>query len=180
MQLNSFRITPKNIIFNTTLNPDSDDDINAEETRTVVCKEEPLDELKVAMSKLPSVVCEILALPKDYADGMVVSTIEISRTKHGTRSVKLKAKKNLDTIGGELHPIVAPFVKIDKPADGESGEVHVSKDAVKKINAALQEAERYAKGERSQQLINFEEAKAGLNAVADMGRDMFSDEAAAQ
>lgn len=33
MQLNSFRITPKNIIFNTTLNPDSDDDINFEEAK---------------------------------------------------------------------------------------------------------------------------------------------------
>jgi len=171
MQLNSFAITPKNIIFNNTLNADSNDDVAAEETRTVLCKEEPLPELKAAFGKLPAVFCEVMALPKDYATGLIVTRIEITRTKNGTRSVKLKGKKNLDTIGGELHQMAAPFVKIDKPADGESGEVLIGKDAVKKINAALREAERYATGERSQQLIDFEQAKAGINALAEVGQE---------
>lgn len=172
MQLNSFALTPKAVVFGTTLNPDSDSDINAEETRTVTCKEEPLPELKEAFSKLGSVFCEIMAWPKDYVEGLVIHRLEISRTKHGTRSVKLKGKKNLETIGGDLHPVIAPFIKIDKPGDGESGEVHVSKESVAKINTAIQEAERYAKGDRSQQLINFEEGKAGLQALADKGQEM--------
>lgn len=171
MQLNSFTITPKAIVFNVTLNPNSDDEINAEETRNVVCKEEALPELKAAFGKLPAVFCETMAFPKDYATGLVVTRIEVSRTKHGTRSVRLKGKKHLDTIGGELHPLSAPMVKIDKAQDGESGEVLIGKEAVKKINAALAAAEKYASGERSQQLIDFQQAKDGINALAEKGRN---------
>lgn len=177
MELNSFHITPKAIVFNMTLNPNSSDSVRAEERRTIVCKEEPLPELKEAISKLATVFCEVMALPKEYSADLHINRIEISRTKHGTRAVCLKGKKNLDTIGGELHPFVAPFVKIDKPTEGESGDVLIGKDAVKRINKAIQECERYANGERSQQIINFEEASAGINAIADKGADLFPDAA---
>lgn len=120
-----------------TLNPNSSDPVKAEERRNIVCKEEPLPELKEAISKLSSVFCEIMGFPKDYTTGLAISRIEISRTKHGTRAVRLKGRKNLDTIGGELHPLVAPFVKIDKPTEGESGDVLIGKAAVTKINNAI-------------------------------------------
>jgi hypothetical protein len=164
MQLNTLTLGRKAITFDIVLNPDADDDINAQESRKVSAREAPLDDLTKAFGALPKVVCEIMGFPSDYAAEMTVDRISVSYTKHGTRAVQLRGKKSLNTIGGELHPILTPFVKIDKPGDGESGEVQIGKDAVKRVCRALLEAERYAKGERSQKILNFEADNEALQA----------------
>lgn len=149
----------------------TENDEEPHEERNVKAKEEPLAELNEAFSALPKYFCEIMALPASWCEGLVVDEITVKRTVNGTRSVQLRAKKNLDTIGGNLHTVDAPFAKIDQPGDGESGEQQVSNEARAAILKALHECERYAKGDRSQQLLNFEEGSAALNAQAQMGEE---------
>lgn len=175
MQLRNLSIGRKAIKFSVTLNPESDDETVATEERSITAHEAPLPELTAAFAKLSPVFCDILEVEPAWADGLSIIRIAISYTKAGTRSVKFRATKQLECRKDYLHVIDAPFVQIDAPADGESGEVDIEdKKHLKLITNAILQAERYAQGERSQQLINFDDAKAALNAVADKGKDLFS------
>ena len=111
-----------------------------------------------------------------WADGLSISRIAISYTKAGTRSVRFKCTRQLECRKDFLWKFDTPMVQIDKPADGESGQIDVAdKKHLELIFKAILEAERYANGERSQSLLNFDDAKAALQATADIGaKDMFS------
>lgn len=175
MQLKYLSIGRKAINFGVVLNPDSDEDTVATEERRITAHEAPLPELSEAFSKLAPIMCDILEVERGWADGLSVTRLSISHTKHGTRSVRFRATKQLECRKDYLHVVDSPMVQIDKPADGESGEIQVEKKHVEVIVKAITEAERYAKGERSQALLNFDEAKAALQATADLGKqDMFS------
>ena len=175
MELKSLSVGRKAIIFNVTINPESTDDTAAVEERRITAHEAPLPELTAAFQKLGPIFCDILELPVDYASGLNVDRITVTRTKGGTRSVAFRATKQLDVRTDYLHTLTTPYVQIDKPADGESGDVQVEKKHVNAIVKALNECERYANGERSQQLLYFDEAKAALQATADVGAgDMFA------
>jgi len=164
MELKSLSVGRKAIIFNITLNPLSTDESAAVEERKITAHEAPLPELTDAFGKLGAVFCEILELPSDYATGLTVNRIQVTRTKGGTRSVCFRATKQLDIRTDYLHTLTTPFVQIDKPAEGESGEIQVESKHVKAIVKALNECERYAEGERSQQLLSFDKDKEALNA----------------
>lgn len=172
MELNKFSIAPKAIKFAIVLNPETTDENVATEERSVTAHEEPLPSLLKAFGALPPVFCEILELPAEYATGLSIYGFTISYTKQGTRSIKLRAKKQLESRSEFLHPLDAPMIQIDKPADGESGEVQI-KDAklLKLVIKAIQEAEKYANGERSQAILGFDQAKAALQATANKGQD---------
>jgi hypothetical protein len=175
MELKFLSIGKKAINFGIVLNPDSDDDTVAQEERRITAHEAPLPELQEAFARLAPVFCEILEVEPGWAEGLNVTRLSISYTKAGTRSIRMRATKQLDCRRDYLHVIDAPMVQIDKPADGESGEIQIEKKHVERVLHAIKEAERYANGERSQALLNFDEAKAALQAVADIGsRDMFS------
>ncbi|MCE5310474.1 MAG: hypothetical protein LLG20_22785 [Acidobacteriales bacterium] len=176
MDLKFLSLGRKAINFGIVLNPDSDDETNATEERRITAHEAPLPELSEAFAKLAPVVCEILELEPSWADGLSVTRIAISYTKAGTRSVKFKCTKQLECRKDYLWKLDTPMCQVDKPADGESGQIDIEdKKHLKLVLNAIKEAERYAKGERSQQLLNFDEAKAALQATADIGgRDMFS------
>ena len=171
MQLKSLSIGRKAIKFVRVLNPDSDDDTVSTEEHAVTAKEAPLPELSEAFSRLPKVVCSIMGWPQDYAAEMIVNKLSMSYTKHETRSVAFVFNVPIYTVGGFRHTMDSPFVRIDKPADGESGDLEVTYEQAELIEAAIREAERYAKGERSQQVIDFETASKGINAIADLGRE---------
>ena len=176
MELKFLSIGRKAINFGITLNPDSDDDTVAQEERRITAHEAPLPELSSAFDRLGPVFCNILEVEPSWADGLSVTRITISYTKAGTRSVKFRATKQLECRKDFLHVVDAPFVQIDKPADGESGQIDIEdKKHLKLVIEAIKQAERYANGERSQSLLNFNDAKAALQATADIGsRDMFS------
>jgi len=173
MQLNSIILGRKAITFVALYNRESEDPHNATEERKVVAPEAPLPELNTDFAALSPVICRIMEFPKEYATGMSVFKMAISRTKQGTRSVAFKFKKALDAIGGEMHTLETPFIRIEKPADGESGRMEVTPDEQDLIYEAMAEAMRYAEGDRSQAILSLEDAKAkeGLNALADKGRD---------
>lgn len=171
MELKYLSIGRKAIKFGVTLNPGSQDDTVAQEERNTIAHEAPLPELTNAFAKLGPVFCEILELEPSWANGLSINRVSISYTKAGTRSVKFFATKQLECRKDFLHRIDCPFVQIDKPADGESGQIDVEdKKHLKTINDAIKQAERYANGERSQQLLNFDDAKKALQATADLGQ----------
>lgn len=171
MQLNSLTLGRKAIKFAVTLNAGSKDENVATEERSVTAHEMPYDTLPDAFGKLPAVFCAILELPAEYATGLSVTKILISRTKQGTRSVRLWGKKQLESRTDFLHPMTTPVVQIDDNADGESGEVQVKdRNHLDLIFKAILEAEKYAKGERHQKLLDFETSKAALQATADEGQ----------
>jgi hypothetical protein len=174
MQLKSIVIGNKAINFTKLVNPGSDNPAAPEEEHKVTAHEAPLPELGAAFGKLRTIVCDIMAIPKDWAEGVAVTTMRISTTKHGTRAVQLGFKKPLETIGGQLHAMETPYVKIDKPADGESGEMSIPKKSADLIKAAIHQAERYAEGERSQTLLDFEKGKEALQLTADKGQDQLA------
>ena len=164
MQLRTFSIGRKAIVFDVTLNPNPDSEVDATEERRITAHEAPLITLTNSFAALGAVFCAIMEVPADYSTGLSITKITVTTTKGGTRSIKLRGKKQLDTRTGLLHPIDTPFVQIDKPADGESGEIQLDKKLVTLVCKALKEAEGYASGKRSQQLLNLDEDKEALNA----------------
>lgn len=178
MDLKFISIGRKAITFGVTVNPNSNDDAAATEERTIIAHEAPLPELIAAFAKLSPVVCEILEVEPAWADGLSVFRLTITYTKAGTRSVKFRATKQLECRKDYLHKIDIPFVQIDKPQDGESGQIDITdKKHLKLVLEAIKQAERYANGERSQALLNFDEAKAALQATADQGADLLAGQA---
>lgn len=164
MELRTLSVGKKAIVFDIILNPGSTDEAVSTEERRTTAHEAPLDSLTKSFAALGAVFCQIMEVPPDWSTGLTITKITVSRTKSGTRSVKFRGKKQLDVRREMLHTVDSPMVQIDKPGDGESGEVQVDGKAVKLISKAIQEAERYANGERSQKLLNFDEDKAALNA----------------
>lgn len=179
MQLNSISIDNKAVIMRVVANKETDDTNDVVESK-ITAKEEPLDSLTKAWSNLPVVFCEIMELTETdakgknhypYANGLVITKMSIRRTKQGTRSVILHATKQLECRSGHLHKISTPCVQVDKATDGESGAVEIDKKWAEMVHKAIHESERYMSGDRSQTMLDFDQAKAALQATADLGRD---------
>jgi hypothetical protein len=170
MQLNSISIDSKSVIMRVMANQETDGTNDVIESK-ITAKEEPLPTLTKAWNALPSVFCEIMELPKEYVEGLTITRLAIRRTKQGTRSVILHASKQLECRSEFLHELSAPCVQVDKAADGESGAVQIEKKLCEKITKTIHEAERYMSGDRSQSLLDFDSAKAALQATANLGMD---------
>jgi len=175
MELKFLKRGRKSIIFSRTINPGSENPSAPEEEERRICHEAPLPELDSALAALRPMVCEINNHQKKFFADMVVRKIGVTYTKEGTRTVQLWYEMSLDTIGGQPHPLFTPKFKIDPPQGDESGEVYIKPEQAELVKAAIRECERYADGERSQTLLDFDEAKAALNATAAVGAgDMFA------
>jgi hypothetical protein len=170
MQLNSIHIDNKAVTMNVVANKDTDDTNDLVESK-ITAKEEPLPSLTKAWNALPAVFCEILELDASYTAGLTITKMAIRRTKQGTRSVILHATKQLECRSEFLHTMSTPCVQIDKAADGESGAVEIDKKLAAAVQKAILESEKYMQGERSQTLLDFDSAKAALQATADLGKD---------
>jgi hypothetical protein len=169
MQLNSITLDAKAVIMKVVANKETDDCNDLIESK-ITAREEPLASLTKAWNALPGVFCEIMELDNSYTEGLTITKLSIRRTKQGTRSVILEATKQLECRSEFLHTMSTPCVQIDKAADGESGAVQLEKKLCDKVHKAIHEAERYMEGERSQTLLNFDDAKAALQATADLGK----------
>jgi len=169
MQLKSISTDPKAIILKVVENHETDQAADLVESK-ITAKEEPLPEFTEAFAALPKVFCEIMELPAKWATGLVIDKLTISRTKHQTRSVILSGTKQLECRTDFRHPVASPMIQVDKAADGESGQVPLPKGMVDAVLEAIHHAEEYMNGKRSQTLLDFDSAKAGLQAVADLGQ----------
>lgn len=170
MRLCSLELDKKHVIFEYAVNCDTE----AESKKGEECPEAPLPELNEAFNSMAPIVCRIFGWQKEYAVGISVYRLAMSYTKHGTRSVVLKFTKSIESTGGEPFKMATPSVRIDPPSDGENGKQEVTESDREAIKALIFECERYIGGDRSQQLLNFKEAKAALQATADKGADLLS------
>lgn len=168
MQLRSISIDPQAIIMKVSANEQHANGHDVIDSK-ITAEEAPLPALTNAFGDLPAIFCEILECGSDWAVGLSVTGLTISRTKHGTRSVMLVGKKQLECRRDFLHPVQTPMVQLDEAADGESGGVQVSEELADVIERAIEAAEDYMRGERSQQRLDFDKAKAALNATAAIG-----------
>ena len=171
MQLNSFSIDNKAIILKVVANPNLDSNEKDLIESKITSKAEPLPEFHEAVAQLPTVFCSVMELDPSWKNGLVIDKVSISRTKQGTRSVVLSGTKQLECRSEFLHPVSSPCIQIDDSSDGESGAVAIPSALAEVVAKAIDQAERYMNGERAQGEINFNEAKAALNAVAKKGKD---------
>jgi hypothetical protein len=169
MQLNRINISSKAITMKVEANKETDD-TNDVIVSTITAKEEPLGSLTKAWDGLKKVFCEIMELPSSYIEGLTITSMAIRRTKQGTRSIILGATKQLECRQNFLHTIDSPCVQIDQAADGESGAVEIDKKLAAIVTKAIHESERYMSGDRSQKMLDFDNAKAALQATADLGK----------
>lgn len=171
MQLNRINITSDAIIMKVVANNEPDNSSNDLIESKVTGHTEPLPSFTAAFAALPAVFAELIETGSDWAVGLNVTGLTISRTKHGTRSVQLFATKQLEIRSDFLAPFETPMLLIDELKDGESGAVRIPMEHCEKIATAIHEAEKYMNGERAQATLNFNEAKAGLNALAKKGKN---------
>lgn len=149
MKLKSIKRNPKNVIYSALYNT-NEDNLEADEERKVICQELPTHELDEAMQNLNLVIIEQLELPKTWVEGLVVHGFTMSYTKHGTASMQIIFSKQLEQTGGKAHQIKTPMFRIERPSDGEDGDIETSADNARRCHEALTQAEMYAQGHRSQ------------------------------
>lgn len=180
MELKKFTIGKKSMDFTALINFKNAEGKDAQENRSVSAFEEPLPSLQKSFAALRPVLAASYNIPdyETYADRITVHGITISHTKAGTRSVIIRGKLQLDSRTDYLHSFVSPMLQIDKPQDGEDGDIQIKDEKhLRAVYKAISEAEGYADGsKRSQKLLDFSTAKAALQATADKGKDLFAAE----
>lgn len=169
MQLNRIHISAKAITMKVSANKETDN-LNDIIESTITAQEMPLDSFNKAIDGLKKVFIDVLELPTDYIEGLTITSMSIRRTKLGTRSVILGATKQLECRRDFLHKISTPCFQVDPAADGESGGIEIEKKLANIVTKAIHESERYMGGERSQQLLDFDQSKAALQATANLGK----------
>lgn len=158
MKLVSVKINKKSIVYAAVFNKDATeaDSVASKENRTVTCYEVPLPAFDKAMTGLIEPAISFLELPADYKKGVSVVAFSIGETKKGTRSISIEFDKKLDTTG-ESHRFKTPFIRIDKPVEGEQAKPVADNKSKARIAKAIEAATAYANGDRSQTLLDFKE-----------------------
>lgn len=142
----------------------------AVEERDHTCHEAPLQSLDDALQALAAVACNILEVGAPYSEGLVVVGVSISHTKKGTRSASIVFTKKLDATG-TAHRMDTPVFQFDDPAEGEEGERRqCAKRHAELLVEFLSEAEKYASGERQQQLLPLGDGKEAGGGEEDDGK----------
>lgn len=170
MELIKLTKNPRDIRFSYTTNSENEDpDVDVEE-HSAKCHDKPLPSLDKAFSALRLVLAKKLEIPDpaSYAETLQVVGLTIRRTKAGTRSVIVHGKKELSTRRSTLLKMDSPLLQIDKQAAGESGEVEFEPKDLKVVLKAIEEAEKYANGERAQGRLQLD---AEVGALAKKGAD---------
>lgn len=123
------------------------------EEATMKAPEAPLPSFDKSIEALTPVVQKVMEF-KSVA-GLTPFGISVSHTKHGTRSVVIHFNRTLQQTGRTYQDKTIAF-RIDNPASDETGERECSAAEATLCIAAIDEALRYANGERSQQLLPLE------------------------
>lgn len=126
------------------------------ETQEITAHEAPLPSFDEALQALGTVAAKILSVPPDYREGITVIKVGISYTEHGIRSATISFVKNLDATAS-LHPMKTPAFQIDDGKTPDQGRRQCTPKHAEMVADFIKEAQRYASGERSQQLLDFEE-----------------------
>jgi hypothetical protein len=125
----------------------------------VTSHEAPLKSFDKAMQALKDVVANILETGQEWKKGVVITSVSISHTKAGTRSVSISFQKEISATEGD-HPMDTPMFQIDDAEEGEDGQRRqCSKKHAEQVAEFLDEAESYVKGKRQQQLLPLDDGK---------------------
>lgn len=126
-----------------------------DETLSVKSNENPLPEFNQALDALTPLLCSIIEVPSDYGLNLKVAGVSMG-TLRDVRTVRIHAKKNLSHCG-KLLPIDTPPVLMSTPTT--EGGVTPPLDAAQAelVDAVLEEAKRYIKGERAQGTLEIDE-----------------------
>lgn len=130
------------------------------------CPEDSTPAFKNALQNLVIPVIEVMGLPKDYRENMTIIGFQLKYTEQGTRSMAIIFDKQIEKLGGKTKRFACPFFRIEKPGDGESGDLEVEAKTAKLCMDAITEAKEYIMGRRAQ--MTFKE-------IADATNAQFSD-----
>lgn len=125
------------------------------EEREVTAHEAPLASFDEALEGLRTVARSIVELKDSKL--ITVYRMDISYTKHGTKSAQLYFVRVLQATEAK-HPLKTPVFQFEDPAEGEQGKRQCTKAEAKAIELMLTEAERYINGERQQMLLPIDAA----------------------
>lgn len=118
--------------------------------------EAPLPAFDTAMQDLAGVAAKILDCPPEWRKTITVVSVSVSYTEHGIRSVSISFAKSISATG-KLHPMKTPVVQVDDGKTEDQGRSQLAEKHAQAVKDFLKEAQRYAAGERSQTLLDFEE-----------------------
>lgn len=118
--------------------------------------EAPLPAFDEALQRLSSVACNMLGVPAEWKKGITVIGLFLTYTESGVRTAVISFVKNLDATGS-LHPLKTPAFQVDDGKKTEDGRRQCAKSHAEDVIDFIKQAQKYAEGERSQQLLDFEE-----------------------
>jgi hypothetical protein len=123
-----------------------------DEEHDVTAHDNPLPSFYPSFDALAPLVCALCELPSKYTDGMTVTGVTL--TKSGKADACLLIAKK--TIEGNTRPfnIVTPLVLMDPPEAGEAAHLTTKESGL--VNAVIEEAKKYVRGERAQGQIVFD------------------------
>lgn len=131
-------------------------EVTSFEENEITAHEAPLPAFDEALQALGPVAAKALEVPPEWAKNVVVVSVAISYTEHNIRSAVIGFVKSINATAS-LHPLKTPSFQIDDGKTPEQGRRQCTPSHAEKVADFLKEAQRYAAGERSQQLLNFEE-----------------------
>ncbi len=131
-------------------------EVTSSEFIEVEAHEAPLPAFDRALQALAAVAAKQLETPPDWKKGVTVTSFLITHTKSGVRSCAIFFHKNLDATAG-LHPMKTPVFQIDDGKTPDEGRRQCAEKHAELVDDAITQAQRYAMGERSQQMLNLKE-----------------------
>lgn len=130
-------------------------EVSSAEVIDLTAHDAPLPAFDKALQSLGPVAALALGCPSSYADNVEVESFSLSYTENGVRSVVIHIIKPL-LQGTASHKLKTPTIQIED--DKQTGERRqCTPNHAERVIDAIKEAQRYVAGDRSQQVLGFEE-----------------------
>lgn len=126
------------------------------EESTIKTHEAPLPKFDEALQALGSIAGVIMGAGSDWGQtGVEVTGVSMSYTESGIRSAQILFTKSL-LKGTSTHPMKTPMFQIDDGKTSDEGKRQCAPKQAEAIVDFLKEAQKYAAGDRSQELLDFQ------------------------
>lgn len=118
--------------------------------------ETPLPAFDEALQALADVVCNVMELGQGYKKGITVTGLALSYTNSNVRTAVISFVKEFNATSSS-HPMKTQAFQIDDGKKADDGRRQCAKKHAELVVDFIKQAQKYAAGERSQQLLKFEE-----------------------
>lgn len=136
--------------------------VTSHEEQEIKAHEAPLPAFDECLQSLAAVAAKCLECTPEWAKTASVMSVGVSYTEHGIRSAQIALVKTINATNS-LHALKTPFFQIDDGKTPDQGRRQCTPKHAELVADFLKEAQRYAAGERSQQLLNFEDDDSGTD-----------------